>query len=49
MSFAIVTEKSQLSASNSPKRPAPMEWTRNIGIAAHIDAAGCIVMERKAS
>lgn len=46
MSIAIVTDKAQLSASNSPKRPAPMEWTRNIGIAAHIDAGKTTTTER---
>ena len=38
MAIQIVTEKAQLSPSNAPQRPAPLEWTRNIGIAAHIDA-----------
>ncbi len=44
--LSIVTDKAKISSANSKSRPFPMEWTRNIGIAAHIDAGKTTTSER---
>ena len=42
----IVTERAKAAKVNAKERAYPLEWTRNIGIAAHIDAGKTTTSER---